>query len=471
MAFQISAFTPSCINSISLVTDEPPLHDVRLAVVITHFNRQKYVLKTVKSLSEALVHLKDQLCVFVVDNSNNLPAEAKKYAEVIPNANFGGSGGFTRGLLEAQRRGVTHVLFMDDDGNLEPESIERTLHIFEYAKPDKADKLAIAGTLLKEDMPGVINERGALFKKCTVHTNYGGLNMFDIDQILLAEETPVECNYGAWCYFAFPLKGVSHLPFPFFVRGDDILFGLQNKFDIKGTVGIGCWIPSFSEKESPQTVYLGNRSAATINFFTENSCKAALNLLRLQFFAKLNGYLYSSAKAVLMAFEDVFTKKDLYTGDLTGARFRSAIKEKCPGEKPDIVPSNPFELVFSKGRKERRLRRVMRRLTCNGLFIPQFFYKKKTLNLIKDFSADEKTVFLRRKIFYYYPRLHKGFLAKKSFAKGVALLFEYLKLRLTVRKNFNEFSKYYRELKIDREFWERNFAEHMPKTAPEPEKH
>jgi len=46
--------------------------------------------------------------------------------QLIPNKNVGGSGGFARGLVEAlQENTYSHFLFMDDDIELDSESIYR----------------------------------------------------------------------------------------------------------------------------------------------------------------------------------------------------------------------------------------------------------------------------------------------------------------------------------------------------------
>jgi len=53
--------------------------------------------------------------------------------QLIPNKNVGGSGGFARGLVEALQEYLP-ILFMDDDIELDSESIYRLFSLYEYAK-------------------------------------------------------------------------------------------------------------------------------------------------------------------------------------------------------------------------------------------------------------------------------------------------------------------------------------------------
>lgn len=75
--------------------------------------------------------------VIVVDQGSRPASGAKRWADAvsllgdrlnwISQPNLGGSGGFSRGMLESLRGTATHVLLLDDDVALEPESIARLL--------------------------------------------------------------------------------------------------------------------------------------------------------------------------------------------------------------------------------------------------------------------------------------------------------------------------------------------------------
>ena len=56
------------------------------------------------------------------------------HISIVPNPNVGGAGGFARGMLEALAGGATHVLLMDDDVHVSPESFKRTYNLLSLVK-------------------------------------------------------------------------------------------------------------------------------------------------------------------------------------------------------------------------------------------------------------------------------------------------------------------------------------------------
>ena len=150
LVFDIEALEETQVVDFYYWTNTPPTNKVKLGIVITHFNRQKYVLPAIARLKEQLLDLpefKDRVSLFVVDNSQNLPPIEN--VTIIPNENLGGAGGFSRGLLTLKEsKDYTHCLFMDDDASCEVDGIKRTLALLTYAK-DK--ELAVGGAMLREE--------------------------------------------------------------------------------------------------------------------------------------------------------------------------------------------------------------------------------------------------------------------------------------------------------------------------------
>ncbi len=104
-----------------------------MALVITTYNRVEAVTKTINRIKQTLLtqnEFKDRFKLIVVNNGEAINHQSGKGIVVINNENLGGSGGFMRGLIEAEKiSDVKHVIFMDDDGSCEIESICRT-HAF-----------------------------------------------------------------------------------------------------------------------------------------------------------------------------------------------------------------------------------------------------------------------------------------------------------------------------------------------------
>ena len=96
--------------------------------------------------------------MFVVDNGRTLPAVelSDELVTVIPNNNVGGAGGFARGMISAleDERSFSHVLLMDDDVRMSPESIKRTFNLLSLVSDAYSDAF-INGAMLKLSEPDV----------------------------------------------------------------------------------------------------------------------------------------------------------------------------------------------------------------------------------------------------------------------------------------------------------------------------
>lgn len=104
------------------------MQTVRPAVVICTYKREEDVRKNLSRLNT----MSDGFCpaVFLIDNGNTLGQEDfPDFVRYVPNRNSGGTGGFTRGMLEVLEEATsdfTHVVLMDDDIRLETGVLERT---------------------------------------------------------------------------------------------------------------------------------------------------------------------------------------------------------------------------------------------------------------------------------------------------------------------------------------------------------
>ena len=254
--YSLEALDNGVIEEGYFSTTQSPPNNVKLGIVITHFNRKQYVLPAVRRIREALLenpHYLGKIELIIVDNSRNIMPEEVCGVTLIPNPNYGGSGGFMRGLLHLKDEGsFTHCLFMDDDTSCEVESIQRSYALLSYATQNK---FAIAGSLLFDTTPDILQEKGI----CLTRASRRNLDMKEVLDLLKAEIGDEVVDYGAWFFFAFAIKDVQHYAFPFFFRMDDILFSLQNEFTIATMNGINIWGESFDTKESPLTYYLDTR--------------------------------------------------------------------------------------------------------------------------------------------------------------------------------------------------------------------
>ena len=408
------------------ITEMSPPNEVKLGLVITHFNRKNYVIPAIQRITNEILEnpfYQNKISLVVVDNSANISVEESGKAQVIANKNLGGSGGFTRGLLHLMDDGAfTHCLFMDDDASCEIESILRTYALLQYVQ---GDKFAIAGALLREDIPFILHEKGAIFSRGVHRALKGGMNMLHAHDVLRAQVVEQAPNYGAWWFFAFRIADVQFYPYPFFVRGDDILFGVLNGFDIFSLNGVACWGEDFWVKENPLTRYLGFRSTLVCSMLVDNISWPQLAKIYAKWFApNLFSYNYASAKAILMAAEDVMQGPDIFLADMTASDIRekiaplSAEEKMVPMRRADIDPD------YRDGH-EHKLRKILRFITLNGFLLPSFLLKQGTIFQHKHFRANFREIFRYKQVYYEYEAGHVGYVAKHDKKRFISLSWQF----------------------------------------------
>ena len=463
VGFELFALENSEIFDFDYRTTMQPRRQVRLGIVITHFNREQYVVPAVRRLNQQLLtdpSYADRVRLFVIDNSQNLTNAQMAGAKVIPNANLGGSGGFMRGLIHIQDSGeFTHGLFMDDDASNEIEAIRRTISLLEYAIDEKT---AVSGAMLFEQYPAIQHENGAWFNGICCPRNSG----FDMSELgnIVENEKLVQVDYGGWWFFAFPLKYVRHYTFPFFVRGDDSYFSLKNHFDIATLNGICSWQEDFAIKDGPLTSYLDTRGHLVHNLlgtFSGSRRGKSLRMIRNWFRRYALTYHYESANAVLDAVEDVMEGPDFWLENIDMRKRRSEILSCVKNEKLQDV-STDWNLEFRQVKKSPK-KQLSRRLTLNGHLLPKMFFKKYNVALPKGFGGRINESFRCNKIFCVDSLSQKGYVVEHDKRAFFSTLRRYYKIRYRWWRNYDRLKVAYqaREQELtSRDFWLKQFETH-----------
>lgn len=395
-------------------TEDPAPKHVRLGLVITHFNRPGQVQPAVERLRRHVLQhpeFAERITLTVVDNSRSLTLAAGDGVTHFPNRNFGGSGGFARGLLALEDDGrTTHVLFMDDDASCEADAILRTYALLRYAT---SPRLAIAGALLDEAEPWQLLEKGACFDgKCRpLHV---GRDVRHVDELLWAERQRVRPDYGGWWFFAFPLRGLEHYPFPFFVRGDDVFFSLANRFEIFTLNGIACLAEDFGVKHGPLTAYLDGRYHLVHAVLREQGRTRILRrLVSNQFVKPLFGYHYASARAFTLALRHVAQGPRFFEENLDLAAVRAQIGAWTPSEKMLPLGHPGLKLRGPRSGKEKPLRRLLRVMTLQGFLLPGALLINRRLYVHeKSFYGRGSAVFRFRRVLYEHWPSDTGYIAE-----------------------------------------------------------
>ena len=300
------------------------LQEVKLAIATTTCRKEDFIRKNVALIRQELLgaggEIADNLYLHVVDNGQTLEKKdvSGRHVYLHPNPNVGGSGGFARGMLEAMRQkpAATHVLLMDDDVLVLPESIYRTYMLLRMMRPEYRGAF-VNGAMLYYEEPGRQHEDVG-----TVQHDNGKILPLkgQLDQKLILDNLTGESidplrpgAYSAWWFCCVPMTEIRErgLPLPLFLRYDDVEFGVRRPTEIIAMNGICVWHQSFAAKHSNMTRYFDRRNylvvAATSDVF---DVSAVLTDLVGEVRRLLMSFRYEAAEAIIKALEDFLKGSD-----------------------------------------------------------------------------------------------------------------------------------------------------------------
>lgn len=349
-----------------------PIEPNKIALSITTFKREFEVTQTLTRLTRMIDQhaLENEVQIIVVDNGQSLSLPPHPSLILLPNRNLGGSGGFARAMLHAKQVGATHCLFMDDDAACLDESL---LRCFAFLKLAKDRHSALCGAMIGASNRTQMWEYGAQFHtRC--FPQFMGTDLTEREAVIemeLSAARPKSPNhYGGWWFFAFPLGQAKILPYPFFVRGDDISFSLANEFRQVTLGGVVSVQEDFSDKESPQTQYLDLRNHLTHHLTIEKIEMGRIRTARLalRFIGRsLLRMHYDTCEALLLAWQDVLEKPDLFAADPEARVARAKVAALITTERwrNTAMPSG-----LLAPRRNPLWKQALSRLTFNGHLVP-----------------------------------------------------------------------------------------------------
>ena len=234
------------------------------AVVICTYNRADDCLHTLKTLSRDDTTLSLVDTIYVVDQGNDTVESRSAFADIqralgpklhyLRQPNLGGAGGFTRGLYEVTKINQSdhaHILFMDDDIMLEPDTVVR---LTTFANCTSAPAI-VGGQMLYLLHPNQLHV-GAETTNLTILR--AGLPVRDAlvqaDLTKKHQDIRVDAEYTAWWACLIPSEVVAAIgyPLPLFFQWDDIEYGLRARAHGYSTVtlpGAGVWHADFHWKD------------------------------------------------------------------------------------------------------------------------------------------------------------------------------------------------------------------------------
>ena len=296
---------------------------VELALATTTFKKERYIEANIDLIKRAILASDDEIAkhftMHVIDNGRTLDAEklSAERVHICPNANVGGAGGFTYGMIRAmeQTPRATHVLLMDDDVAVSPESIKRTFNLLTIVNDEYAEAMVSGAMLNMEVGEEQWEDTGFMTPEGTFAPAKPQLRLTKFEDIVYNEMFSIpkpirELNqrYAAWWYCCIPISVIEKngLPLPVFVRCDDAEYGVRCGTKFITMNGLGIWHESFHVRYNAAVErYQTTRNTLIARFttgFAPNSdfMHELHNNVRLE----LKKFGYANAELVLNAFED-----------------------------------------------------------------------------------------------------------------------------------------------------------------------
>lgn len=293
-SFEISYFKIETISDCEILEmyyecTPHDVNDIKLAVGICTFKREDFInTNLARMASSKLFDSPDKPHVFVCDNAKTLSCPGYDWVSLIPNKNVGGSGGFTRCMVEIKRSSIkfTHFILMDDDINLDPLVIERVFDLLRCLKKEFMESI-IGGSMFVLHEPWRQFEAGGLYKYGNMTFPNKLMDMRPIRHVIYNTKEN-KLNYNAWCFCCMPVSVFdSGLPLPIFIHMDDVEYGTRLGRNIIQTSGIAVWHPYYPNQRSSSIVFydIRNRLIVLSRDLKVDLTKYALNLLQgfLQF--------------------------------------------------------------------------------------------------------------------------------------------------------------------------------------------
>ena len=422
----ITSLSDCTITGGRVIISSNDLKKIRLALVICTYRREAVVSSKISSVMSFIVenNLDDIVDMIVVDNGSTLDISGVK---LIQSKNYGGSAGFSRGMIEAVNDGCTHIVLNDDDALLEPEILFRTISLLSII----GDDAIIGGSMISLEDPSIVYESGAICNGSELYSNCRNVDISNIGGNLeIAKDKMID--YTGWWYSVFPASLVRMIgyPLPFFFKEDDVEYGLRSNTEKIMVCGISVWHPVPKYDPSVNYYYVRNHliTVASHGLLDRKMIKSFISKILLE----ISAYRYDGADMMMMGLKDFIKGPELvYEKCKSGVVSRKIeYRSLYDLREDDDYSSEPPGQGF-----------LFRLMTMNGLFLPSVG------NTEKDARDMETKDFYRMKKILYRVDEERGFIAKIDRRRTIKLsvMAVWLFLSLSFKKK-RLFKKYHNSL-------------------------
>ena len=464
-------------GSYSTMLDEDALNPVEIDLVMCTFKREPFIKRNIQLLKENFFdgtsyNAAGHFHIKVVDNGQTLDPKEIETADgsirLYPNLNVGGAGGFSRGLIESlKEHKSTHVLFMDDDVLIQMEALERTYNLLRILKKDYQDAF-LGGAMLRIDRKNIQHESLAAFFGSYIISLKSWLNLNNYQNVLFNEKSEhAKTAYCAWWYCCMPtsLLSLNNLPYPFFIRIDDMAFSIRNAKHCLSLNGISVWHAPFDAKYSTlMENYFAFRNNCVANTIHQNASSTFHVKFFLQrFFYEILRYDYGGAGLLLDGmerflqgpkfFQTVDTVEDLKSHACKQGKM---VPLNCLSDENVIYPVFKAD-ISQKTKKENRIKKLLRFSTLNGHLLPDFLLKNSGYAEY-GYTSNSQHYFRKKKVIGCDPLFENGIVLKMSRTKCFRLILRYISLNIKLLCNYGHLREEYKKsfpYMTSLEFWEK----------------
>lgn len=464
--FEIEALSDDCRlygGAYGCTPSQATKSRVKIGLCICTYKREAFVEKNLHILNKEIIDNPDsplygKLEILIADNGRTLDMNKLQTANVhiYPNKNLGGSGGFTRCLIEIlehnDRFGITHILFMDDDVLIESEAISRTYLFLSLLKEQYKDA-SIGGAMLRMDRPYIQAESGALWNGGALQPLKSNLDMRTIENCLRNEQEE-KADYCGWWYYCFPACSINDgdLPLPFFIRRDDIEFGLHNMHELILTNGICIWHEPFDSKYSSYLEYYTIRNQLITNALHCNwyGIKQISREILSRCIQEIMLYRYKNAELYLQGILD-FLKGPAWLAAQDAEALHSQVMAQGYRSTLMNIPEQFPDVNSAQSKTDIHIGRFRRFLTFNGLLLPA-----KGNACIPATQAKTALSYRKKELLYYNESNYTGFVTRRSARMSIKYICKMLRaMSLTALRYKRVQKKYSQEGQVLKtfDFW------------------
>lgn len=326
-------------------------------IALTTFNRPADCLAQLHTLASST--LLDEVVdrIVVVDQGDDLLSAQPGFTDasrrlgarlqLVRQANLGGSGGFSRGMLEALRGGASDgVMLLDDDAICEPEAIFRAIRFAAAAR----DPIIVGGGMLHLDARSTLYTQSEHWDDRIGWVRLDRPGAYDHDFARVPfRAAPFfhhlqRSDFNGWwmCLIPLPLLREVGLSMPVFLKGDDVEFGLRARAHGVRTVsvpGVALWHLGWGGKAPTRTweAYFLHRNRLITGLLHARSRRPSAMIVH-SFLGDMKPLLslqYSAVRLRAQAISDVLEGPDRLHGWL---RTRAAEVRRLRAHYPDATP-------------------------------------------------------------------------------------------------------------------------------------